>query len=97
MTDAADDYRVNWGEAFDFMHAVEDQVIKNLLGLVYDAVVRNDIEGERPAAPFDLLFCFRTLARAFSSKPEMWFAIREDVPNLACEKPVQTKPVFPSA
>ena len=27
----ADNFRVNWAEAFDFMHAAEDQATKNLL------------------------------------------------------------------
>ena len=81
MSRDADIYRVNWSEAFDFMHAVEDQAVKNLIGLVYDAVMRNDIDGVRPAAPFDLLYCFRTLARAFSNWAELVIAVRGDDPD----------------
>jgi hypothetical protein len=81
VDDAALTRWVNSGEAFGFMHAVEDRAVKNLLGLVYDAMLRNDIEGVQPAAPFDLLYCFRTLVRAFSNRAELVIAVRGDKPE----------------
>jgi hypothetical protein len=81
MSADADINWINWAEAFDFMHAIEDQAVKNLLRLVCDSVVRNDIEGVRPAAPFDLLYCFRTLAQSFSNRAELVIAVRGDNPD----------------
>ncbi|MCE9562575.1 MAG: hypothetical protein K8U57_11040 [Planctomycetes bacterium] len=82
MTVGGDRYWVNWDEAISFMNGVQDQRVRNILGLVYDATLRNHIEGVTAAEPFDLLYCFRTLTRAFASWPELVIAIRGDVPNL---------------
>ena len=81
MTAEPERWLINGAEAFDFMHAIEDQAVKNLVGLVYGSVVQNDCDGVRPAAPFDLLYCFRTLERAFSNRAELVIAVRGDDPD----------------
>jgi hypothetical protein len=72
---------VNGSEAFDYMHAASDQVVKNILSLFYVALIRAEAEGLLPAAPFDLLYCFKVLELACSNKPELWIAARGDVPS----------------
>ena len=72
---------LNWHEAFEYMHGLDDQVAKNLIGLVYGAIIQRDCQGDKPAAPFDLLFCFQSLAQAFDSYAELVIAIKGEDPR----------------
>jgi hypothetical protein len=74
-------YRVNWGEAFDYMQTIKNPVARNLIGIVYHHLVVNDQNGARPAAPFDLLFCFRLLNDAFENRVEVAIAAQGNEPS----------------
>ncbi len=62
---------LNWPEAFDYMNRIKDPVVKNLIRLVYDKVLRNELSGVLPAGSFDLLYCFRLLHEAFDNYAEL--------------------------
>jgi hypothetical protein len=72
---------VNWQEAGHYMNNIQDPVIRNLLGLVYDKVLRNEIDGPKPTLPFDLLYCFQTLHGAFSCYEELHVALKGGNPD----------------
>jgi hypothetical protein len=69
-------YKVKWSEAFDYMHSIKDPVVKNLMILVYETLILKDLKGARPAAPFDLLYCFQTLHDAFVQSGELYLALQ---------------------
>jgi hypothetical protein len=76
MPSEENDYKVNWSEGFDYMHSIKDPVVKNLMTLVYEKLMLNDLKGARPAAPFDLLYCFKNLHDAFSQSGELYLALQ---------------------
>jgi hypothetical protein len=77
MPSEEENYRVNWETAFDYMQQIQDPVAKNLIGLVYQKILRNEMDGVKPAAPFDLLYCFRMLHEVFGSA-DLYLALQSE-------------------
>jgi hypothetical protein len=72
---------LNGTEAFDYLQTIQDPVVRSLMHLVHDALLRKHLKGEKPVAPLDLLYCFRMLHDAFSSHAELYSALKGGNPD----------------
>ncbi len=59
---------LNYDEANAYRMAIKDPVIRELTGLVFGALTKKWLEGERPVGAFDALFLVKTLEQAFMAR-----------------------------
>ena len=72
-------------QAGEFIDSVSDPVVRNLLKLVASQLVLYHLQANRPDGQFDLLYCYRLLNDAFSSKPAFERALTGDSDGVISE------------